>query len=78
MSCISPGKAAGIDDILPEFILHLGPAALEWVLSLLNNCMKNNTIPKMWRKAKIVATLKPAKDPSSPKSFCQIALLCVM
>ena len=77
-SSISPCKAAAVDDILPVFILHLGPAALEWVQILVNNSIKINIIPKVWRKVKISAILIPGNDPSSSKSFPPISLLCVM
>ena len=67
MSSISPCKAAGIDDILPEFILIL-----------LNSSIKNNIIPKMWSKVKISTIFKSGNDPSSQISFHPISLLCVM
>ena len=33
-------------------------------------------IPKLWRKSRVVALLKPCKDPASPKSYRPISLLC--
>lgn len=33
-------------------------------------------IPKIWRKTKIIALLKPGKDPAYAKSFRPISLLC--
>ena len=69
-------KAAGLDDILCEQIKHLGPAALQWLLDMLNECMRTNSIPKIWRKSRVVALLKPCKDPASPKSYRPISLLC--
>ena len=64
-------KAAGLDDILCEQIKHLGPAALQWLLDMLNECMRTNSIPKIWRKSRVVALLKPCKDPASPKAIDQ-------
>ena len=69
-------KAAGLDDILCEQIKHLGSAALQWLLDMFNECMRTNSIPKIWRKWKVVALLKPCKDPASPKSYRPISLLC--
>ena len=43
---------------------------------LLNECMRTNSIPKIWRKSRVVALLKPCKDPASPKSYGPISLLC--
>ena len=44
--------------------------------SVFNNCTETKTIPKIWRQAKVVALLKPGKDPSVAKSFRPITLLC--
>ena len=43
---------------------------------MLNDCLKQQQIPNEWRKAKVVALLKPGNDPESPKSYRPIALLC--
>lgn len=69
-------KAPGIDDLRIEQIKQFGTKTLNWVLQLMNNCKSESTIPKMWRKAKVVALLKPGKDPQDPKSFRPISLLC--
>ena len=62
-------KAAGLDDILCEQIKHLRSAALQWLLDMFNKCMRTNSIPNIWRKSKVVALLKPCKDPASPNSY---------
>ena len=49
---------------------------MQWVLSLLNACARTLRLPRLWRQARVVALLKPGKDPSSPKSFRPISLLC--
>jgi len=33
-------------------------------------------MPKIWRKAHIIALLKPGKEPTSPKNFRLVSLLC--
>ena len=39
--------------------------------------MLTNSIPtRIWRKSRVVALLKPCKDPASPKSYRPISLLC--
>ena len=53
-----------------------GPTTRLWLLDMLNDCLKQQQIPNVWRKAKVVALLKPGKDPESPKSYRPIALLC--
>ena len=69
-------KPAGLYDILCEQIKHLGSAALQWLLDMFNECMRTNSIPKIWRKSRVVALLKPCKDQASPKSYRPISLLC--
>ncbi len=71
------GKASGIDGY-PEMVTHLGPNAKGWLLSLVNNCPSSSKVPKIWKKARVVALLKPGKDPTSPKSDRPISLLCIL
>ena len=70
------GKAAELDEILTEEIKNFGPVTTQWVLSLHNACARTHRLPRLWRQARVVALLKPGKDPSSPKSFRPISLLC--
>ena len=70
------GKAAGLHEILSEEIKNFGPVTMQWVLSLLNACARTLRLPRLWRQARVVALLKQGKDPSSPKSFTSISLLC--
>ena len=70
------GKAAGLDDIMTEQIKNLGPAAKQWLLCMYNNCLERCHIPKIWRRARVVALLKPGKDAAAAKSYRPISLLC--
>jgi retron-type reverse transcriptase len=76
MKSLKNGKAAGIDDLTVEQIKHLGPKARNWLLELYNTCLSSLKIPKAWRKSKVIALLKPGKDPSEAKSYRPISLLC--
>ena len=49
-----------------------------WILNLFNKCANTNKIPKGWRKARVVALLKPGKDPATSKSHWPISLLCIL
>ena len=68
---LNNGKAPGLDDIQTELIKQFGHKA-----RFFNNCTATKRIPKLWRQAKVVALLKPGKDPSVAKSFRPISLLC--
>ena len=76
ISLLKNGKAQGLDNIHHEMIKCFGPTTRFWLLDRLNDCLKQQQIPNVWRKAKVVALLKPGKDPESPKSYRPIALLC--
>ena len=76
ISLLKNGKAPGLDNIHHEMIKCFGPTTRLWLPDMLNDCLKQQQIPNAWRKAKLVAMLKPGKDPESPKSYRPIALLC--
>lgn len=76
IKALKNGKAIGLDNMFTEEIKHFGPLTLNLVLELMNNCMMTRNIPKIWRKTKIIALLKPGKDPAYAKNFRPISLLC--
>jgi len=76
LRCPKPGKSPGLDSIFPEFILHAGSALKSWFCDFLNSCMFQLKIPKIWRRALIVAIPKPEKPLGDPKSYRPISRLC--
>ena len=70
------GKAAGINDINTELLKQLGPNCRKWLLKMFHAYIRENDIPKVWRKAKTIAILKPGKNLQEPKNFRPISLLC--
>ena len=75
---LKAGKASGLDGITSEMIQNFGRSARKWLLALFNNCRVTFALPKIWRRAKVVALLKPNKDPESPRSYRPISLLCTL
>ena len=71
------GKAHGPDNIPSEFVKHCGPKSLEWLCSFYSTCTDSLAIPKIWRKATVVAILKPHKLENDAKSYRPISLLCI-
>ena len=71
------GKAQGPDNIPPEFIMHCGKKCLKWIRKFYFFCLRHTVIPKIWRRATVVAILKPNKPTDDPKSYRPISLLCV-
>ena len=74
---LRPGKAPGLDSICPELILHAGAALRSWLRDFLSSCLRQLKIPKIWRKALVVAIPKPMKPVEDPRSYRPISLLCV-
>jgi len=66
LRCLKPGKSPGLDIIFPEFILHAGPALKSWFCDFLNSYMRQIKIPKIWRRALVVAIPKPEKQLGDP------------
>lgn len=73
---MKPNRAAGVDDLRAEQVKKFGPQTLHWLLNLFNACVTQLKIPKEWRKARVVALLKPGKEPTEPKNFRPVSLLC--
>ena len=74
---LKPGKAPGPDSICPELIIHAGAGLKSWLRGFLSSCLRHLTIPKVWRRALVVAIPKPLKPVEDPKSYRPISLLCV-
>ena len=74
---LKPGKAPGLDSIFPELIIHAGAALKSWLRDFLSSCSHRLQIPKIWRRALVVAIPKPMKPVGDPKSYRPISLLCV-
>ena len=74
---LKPGKAPGPDSICSELILHARAALKSWLRDFLSFCLRQLKIPKIWRRALVVAIPKPVKPVGNPKSYRPISLLCV-
>ncbi len=72
-----PATAPGYDNIHVEFLKYLGPKARTWLSNFFSRIMTTHTIPKVWRKAKVIAVDKPGKDPNLAASYRPISLLSV-
>jgi len=77
LRCLKPGKFPGLDSICPEFILHAGSVLKSWFCDIPTSCMHQFKIPKIRRRALIVAIPQPEMPLGNPKSYRPISLLCV-
>ena len=74
---LKPGKAPGPNSICPELIIHAGAPLKSWLRDFISSCLRRLKIPKIWRRALVVAIPKPEKPVGDPKSYQRISLLCV-
>ena len=74
---LKTGKAPGPDSIFPELILHAGAVLKSWLRDFLSSCLRRHKIPKIWRRALVVAIPKPRNPVGDPKGYRPISLLCV-
>ena len=77
LKLLKAGKAPGPDIIHPEFLLHTGDAITNWLHLFLSSSMDRCKIPKVWRRATVIALPKPNKPTDDPKSYRPISLLCI-
>ena len=53
-----------------------GAAPKSWFCGFFSSCLRRLKIPKIWRRALVVAIPKPKKPEKDPKSYRLISLLC--
>ena len=75
---LKPGKASGPDFICPERLIHAGPGLKFWVRGFLSSCLRQLKIPKVWKRALVVAIPKPSKPIEEPQSYRPVSLLYVL
>ena len=78
LKTLKAGKAPGPDDIHPEYIIHLHERVIQWLRIFISVCLSTQTIPKMWRRAKVIGILKPNKPANEAKSYRPISILCTL
>lgn len=75
LTSVKTGKAAGFDNIYPEFLKHMGKNTKRWLSVLFSKILNSGNLPKAFKETKIIAILKPGKEPDRPESYRPIALL---
>ena len=56
-----------------EFLINAGPNARKWLAKFLANVMVSHNLPRMFKRAKIIALLKPGKPADNADSYRPIA-----
>ena len=70
----SHNTTIGPDDIHYEFLRHLPPKSLNYLLSAFNEIWRNGTFPKSWKMAIIIPIPKPGKNNLYASNYRPIAL----
>lgn len=68
-------KVSGLDEIRTKQIKNFGQQTKSWLLEMYN-CIKYVKIPTIWINSRLIALLKPGKQPTEVKNFHPISLLC--
>ena len=76
LSLLKARKANSPDNSSTEQIQHLGSGTKKWLLQMYNYCLSTHKLPKIWKKAHVLALLKPGRDAAIPKNYRPISLLC--
>ncbi|MDP3774453.1 MAG: reverse transcriptase domain-containing protein, partial [Gemmatimonadales bacterium] len=63
------GAATDPDGIAPRLLRHLPPAALAWLLAVLNRCLAEASLPRQWRTGVATPLLKSGKDATQVASY---------
>jgi len=58
-------------------LINLGPKARSWLSTFFLKIITDNSIPKIWRKVKVIAIEKPNKDPTMAASYRPVSLVSV-
>ena len=66
---LKPGKAPGPNSIWPEHIVHAGAVLKSWLRDFFSSCLLRLKIPKIWRRALVVAIPEPTNPVGNPKSY---------
>ena len=74
---LKQGKAPGHDYIHPEFVVHQSASTSAWLCLFYSACYQRSKLPKIWRRADVIALPKPNKPAEDPRSYRPISLLCV-
>src|SRR6188508_230739 len=68
-------NSVGPDNLNIRHLKHLGPIAIQYLTDILNLALNTNTIPHIWKLAKIIPIPKPNKDPNLGTPYRPISLL---
>ena len=73
-------KQPGDDQIFPEMVKNLGPAAKQMLLDIYNDFWVNDELTLLadWTKAVVIPLLKPGKHPNEMESYRPIALTPIL
>ena len=72
------GKAAGVDEMVVEYMKKGGREMIEWLGRLFNGCFKVGRVPEDWKRACIVPLYKGKGDRYECQNYRGISLLSVV
>jgi hypothetical protein len=70
--------AAGFDGVYLEFIRNFDEKTNEWLISFMKDVLSSASLPKLFKRTKVIANLRPGQVGSEPAHYPPILLLSVM
>lgn len=70
-------KAACFDGIYPEFLKFTGAYTRRWLAEFYSDILEKCHLPKQFKRAKVIALLKPGKEGKEATDFRPVSLLSV-
>lgn len=71
------GKAAGFDVVYVEFLKHSSPKTQTWQALFFSDILSSSHIPALFKKAKVIAILKPGKQGTNTFNYRIVSLLSI-
>jgi hypothetical protein len=68
-------KAAGFDGIYPESLKYNGPTTQAWLAAFCSDILNTASLPKLFKKAKIIVILKLGKEGTDAMQYRLVSLL---
>jgi hypothetical protein len=75
LSQIKKNKSSGLDKILPEILIYLGPNSCRYLVKLFNVILETGELPKFFKVTKIHTIKKLGKEGNDAVDYRTISLL---
>ena len=75
LSMTKKNSAPGTDCLTYDVMKLCSDKTIEFLCTIINNCLKENIFPSSWKKAKVIMIPKPGRDSTKASNYRPISLL---